>query len=36
LLYILENIAIKKKLICKNYNNFLTKYFEIKKILNLF
>jgi len=36
LLYILKDTTIRKKFICKKYNNSLTRYFKIKKILDLF
>ena len=35
-LYILENLIIKKKLICRNHDDSLTEHFDAKKTLKLF
>jgi hypothetical protein len=33
--YVFENSTIKKNFINKNHNNFLTKHFDMNKIVNL-
>ena len=35
-LYVLENLIIKKKLICRNHDNSLIEHFDAEKTLKLF